>query len=157
MYGKVLVVGEAGEGGLRHIRVILSPDGICEEFLSTKIFSFKSAREYSSSQHVSAGDGENLQTPILLVREPSPASAKPYTQKLKQQSVQKSSTSAVSREDLLSTLNGLLHRLSIPIDMGENSMLQKVMQLNDSNSQLEEQVECCSYTFHLNTTESNLF
>ena len=63
----------------------------------------------------------------------------------------------MSREDLLSTLNGLLHRLSIPIDMGENSMLQKVMQLNDSNSQLEEQVECCSYTFHLNTTESNLF
>ena len=46
-------------------------------------------------------------------------------------------SAAASRADLMNTLNGLLHRLNIPTDMQEGSLMDKLVSLNETNAKLE--------------------
>ena len=49
-------------------------------------------------------------------------------------------SAAVSRADLMNTLNGLLHRLNIPTDMQEGSLMDKLVSLNETNAKPEERL-----------------
>jgi hypothetical protein len=138
-YGKVLLAGDAIDAGLRKIKVSTAPDnGTSIDLLSTDVYSFKSAREMSSLSSIAMNDS----SPILVV-EGDGTSGNSYsstTPSVTAAAAPNHTSAAVSRADLMNTLNGLLHRLNIPTDMQEGSLMDKLVSLNETNAKLEERL-----------------
>lgn len=139
-YGKVLLVGNAIDAGLRKIKLSTTPDNSSSiDLLSTDVYSFKSAREMSShsSQTLDSSSPTRFTETALNVLTDHGES---QTSATTGSATSALTSSFVSRSDLMNTLNGLLHRLNIPTDMQDGSLMDRIITMNETNAKLEEQL-----------------
>lgn len=153
-YGKIIGIGESTEAGLRRLNIKIN-DKLQQIFLSSDIYSFRSARDRTndSQSHPSQGSNNtskksnNLLSKLLkspskaIAASTSNASEKPLSQD-RNKGVDESVNSSfdVTNRDIIDALEGLLTRAGIPIDMEKREMASKLLDLESTNDALKRQI-----------------
>ena len=133
-YGRVQVVGEKGEGGARRLQLLTGSGSSL--LLSTEVYSFRSARGRETSAgetpqkaaRVSStldGFARGLARAAAEGQEPPPAAP---------------ALEPVRRQELLSAVSNLLVRAGVPLDLAEDSMVARIIDMDSTIKRLQEEL-----------------
>ena len=130
-YGQIVKIGDnKNDAGLR--RVVVRTDRGVNTFLSTEIYSFKSARELNNTCVDKVASPKHS---IIGVNKPST-----LLDKVKSSDTEKE-LDPIKREELMQTLNSLLIRSGIPLDLNQESLMSKIVDLDNNLKKVEAELQ----------------
>ncbi len=129
-YGHVIKIGDnKNDAGLRRV-VVRTGEGL-NTFLSTEIYSFKSARELNNVTGKASSPNKII---------PSMKKADIVLDKAKALDT-KDTLDPIKRDELIHTLNSLLLRTGIPLDLNEKSLINKIVELDTNFKKVESELQ----------------
>eukprot|EP01038_Epipyxis_sp_PR26KG_P006757 gene6757-9259_t len=176
-YGKIVKVGllDENSNGIRNLMIDVGPDRGILSFLSTDVYSFKSAREMGNESKGVNGNNSNKMShsPTTGII----AAASTVANSNQNNSISNTSNSnnninnntnnnyisggkmnngreTVSHEDVIGALNGLLVRAGVPVSMDQQAMITRILELEASNKRI--QSELLTERSQLVTTKQSL-